>query len=357
MIEIGINQVSKNFGYKKVLNNVSFEVLKGNRVGIVGKNGSGKSTLFKIILKKEYPDTGNVDIRKYASIGYLEQIPSVVTTDVTTKDVLWESFSEISKLEDRMRSLEQEMEEEKDSRKLEKILHKYATIQEQFIAKNGYEVQEKLNRVIIGFDLFDMLEKPYNILSGGQKTIINLAKLMLTQPDILLLDEPTNHLDMKMLRWLEAYLIKYQGTIIIISHDRYFLDRVTNKTVMIESGEAHLFHGNYSYSLIEKERILLLEFEQYKTQQKKISAMKLAIKRYRDWGNRGDNESFFKKAKELEKRLEKMTILDKPQVEKPEIPICFDSQRSSNEVLKVKNMGISFGQETIFSSLSCTIYY
>ena len=160
-----------------------------------------------------------------------------------------------------------------------------------------------------------------------------------------------------MLEWLENYLNKYRGTIVIISHDRYFLDRVTNKTILLDNSENRLFHGNYSYTLKEQERLLLQEFEQYKTQQKKIEAIKASIKRYRDWGNQGDNEKFFKKAKESEKRLEKIEILDKPQLEKKKLPLNFLGERSSKEVLKVIDFGISFNNLSLFSKVNFTLYY
>lgn len=354
MIEIGMHKINKNFGYKQILKDISFEILTGDHVGIVGKNGSGKSTLFKMIMKQEFPDQGTLTIRKQATIGYLEQIPTIKDETLTIRDLLMESFSEIQIIEEKMRALELEMMMDSTNHAL---LDKYAKIQDQYITQGGYEVEEKLNKVISVFKLHSLLEQPFSLLSGGQKTVVNLAKLILSEPDILLLDEPTNHLDMTMLQWLETYLNKYQGTIIVISHDRYFLDRVTNKTILLESGESHLFHGNYSYSLKEQERLLLLEFEQYKTQQKKIEAMKASIKRFRDWGNQGDNEKFFKKAKELEKRLEKMEVIEKPQLQKKKLPVHFEGQRSSNEVVKVKDFGIAFQDKKLFSKVTFTLYY
>lgn len=357
MIEIGMYKICKDFGYKKILNDVSFEVLKGDRIGIVGKNGSGKSTLFKMIIKDEFPDSGVINIRKDATLGYLEQIPKLSEIDANTNDVLMESFKEIEKTEQKMRHLERQMESESNGEKLQKLLNMYSEFQNQFVSLGGYEIEEKLTKVKSGFKLSELLERPFNVLSGGQKTIVNLAKLILKQPDILLLDEPTNHLDINMIEWLESYLCKYPGTVVIISHDRYFLDKVSTKTILLESSESTLFYGNYSFSLREKERLLLQEFEQYKTQQKKIEAMKSAIKRYRDWGNRGDNEKFFKKAKELEKRLERMDILDRPQIEKPKIPIHFSGDRSGDDVLKILDFGISFGEAKLFESIELTIYH
>lgn len=354
MIEIGIHKIYKNFGYKQVLNDVSFEVSTAQRVGIVGKNGSGKSTLFKMIIKQEYPDSGTITIRKNATIGYLQQIPPVTTEDITSKEILMEAFSNIQKIEQQMRTLENAMINDSNN---DSILEKYAKIQNQYISNGGYEVEDKLNKIITGFKLQNILDTPFSLLSGGQKTVVNLAKLILMEPDILLLDEPTNHLDIQMLEWLENYLNKYRGTVVIISHDRYFLDKVTTKTILLENGKSQLFHGNYSYSLKEQERQLLLEFEQYKTQQKKIDAMKAAIKRYRDWGNQGDNEQFFRKAKELEKRLDKMTIINRPQLEKKKLPINFIGSRSSNEVVKAKDFGISFPKLTLFKHADFTLYY
>lgn len=353
MIEIGMHKIYKNFGYKQVLNNVNFEILTGQKVGIVGKNGSGKSTLFKIITKEEYPDSGTVTIRKQATIGYLQQIPDISNNELTTFDILMESFDKIEKIEQQLRQLEIKMISESN----DELLEKYSRTQNQYVALGGYEIEEKLNKVISGFKLDSILDTPFTLLSGGQKTIVNLAKLILSEPDILLLDEPTNHLDITMLEWLENYLNKYRGTVVIISHDRYFLDKVSNKTILLENGKSQLFHGNYSYSIKEQERLLSLEFEQYKTQQKKIDAMKASIKRYRDWGTQGDNELFFRKAKELEKRLDKMTIIDKPELEKKKLPMNFLSNRSSKEVVKATNLSIAFDNLTLFYQATFTLYY
>lgn len=354
MIEIGIHKVYKNFGYNQVIQNMSFEVFTGDHIGIVGKNGCGKSTLFKMIMKEEFPDAGTITIRKGASIGYLQQIPIIPSYEVTTRSMLMSSFSNIQEIEKKMRALEIEMTNNSSDLTL---LEKYETVQNQYISLGGYEVEEKLSKIIKGFKLEHILDHPFSLLSGGQKTVVHLAMLILTEPDILLLDEPTNHLDLFMLEWLENYLNKYRGTVVIISHDRYFLDKVTNKTILLDNGEYHLFHGNYSYSLKEQERLLLLEFEQYKTQQKKIDAMKASIKRYREWGNQGDNEKFFKKAKELEKRLSKMDVLDKPQMQKKKIPMGFIGERSGNEVVKAKNFGIAFDDLTLFCNTNFIFYF
>lgn len=354
MIEIGINEIHKNFGFKPVLRGLSFEVMTKERVGIVGRNGTGKSTILKIITGEEVSEKGTVSIRKGASIAYLEQIPKLFDEETLTVNVLRSTFKDVFDAEAAMRRLEVEMGNAPPE-SLELLMAEYEKAQNRFTALDGYTVEERLNRIISGFNLEPLLDRPYNVLSGGQKTIIGLAITVLKEPDILLLDEPTNHLDMKTLEWFEDYLSKYNGTVLIVSHDRYFLDKVTNKTIVLDSGICTVYHGNYSFSIKEQERQLLIDFEHYKTQQKKIDAMKAAIKRFREWGANADNPKFFRKAKELEKRLEKMEILDKPQLEKQGLPINFTADRASNDMLLLENFSFSFGELTLFEKAELLI--
>lgn len=356
MIEIGMNQIVKNFGFENVLDGISLEIMTGERVGLVGRNGTGKSTILKIISGEESIGSGTIGIRRGATIGFLEQIPKLRQSETSTKEVLMESFAHLHVLEEKMRDMEAKMTEEQDSDKLQKLIDDYVLLQGHFESQGGYSTHENFNRITTGLNLIDLLERPYNVLSGGQKTIVNLACVMLGQPNILLLDEPTNHLDVKTLEWLEGFLSKYRGTVVIVSHDRYFLDRVITKTIVLEKGDCTTFTGNYSFSIKEQERLLLIEFEQYKNQQKKISAMKAAIKRYRDWGTQADNAKFFKKAKELEKRLEKLEIMDKPQLEKAKIPLGFSGTRSSQEVLKLKDFSLSYGELCLFDQAELLVW-
>lgn len=349
MIEIGMNEIHKNFGFKAVLSGLCLEAMTKERIGIVGRNGTGKSTILKIITGEENADKGTVSIRKGATLGYLEQIPTLTDSDKTAGDILRSVFTAVFETEDRMRLMEAKMAEETDADALETLMEDYQLIQSQFLAMDGYSVEERLNRVIQGFSLDPLLDRPFNVLSGGQKTLIGLACTVLREPDILLLDEPTNHLDMKTLEWFEDYLSRYNGTVLIVSHDRYFLDKVTNKTIILDTGKATVYHGNYSWSVKEQERELLIEFEHFKVQQKKIEAMKAAIKRFRLWGSLNpDNASFYRKAKELEKRLEKMDMIDRPQLEKKQIPLEFSSDRSSRDVLTAENFSFSFGELKLF---------
>ena len=223
----------------------------------------------------------------------------------------------------------------------------------------GYELEEKFKKICSGFKFNkDFLNKEYNNLSGGEKTIVNLAYILLKNPNILLLDEPTNHLDIETLEWLENFLIDYKGTILLISHDRYFLDKVATKTILLESGKTKIYFGNYSYFLKEDERRTLLEYEVYKSQQKQIEKMKESIKKLRTFGNLAGNEMFFKRAKSIEKRLEKLELVDKINPEKRKLPINLNtSNYSGKDVLTIKNLNKSYGTKKIFDDFNMEIHY
>jgi len=357
MIEIGLNNITKNFGFKNILDGVSFEVMTGDRAAIVGRNGSGKTTIFNILTQSETTDFGEINVRNGAVIGHLDQISQLREPDTTVKDVLMESFLEILSLEKKLTELEEKMSLESDVNVLDKVMKEYSRVQNRFIANDGYAMTEKLNKIVEGFNLTEILNREYNVLSGGQKTVVRLAATILKEPDILLLDEPTNHLDIKTLEWFEEFISKYPKTVIFISHDRYFLDKAATKIIALESGKATVFNGNYTFSLKERERLLMLEFENYKNQQKKLTAMKAAAKRYREWAAKGDNESLYKKAKELEKRIEKMEVIKRPQIEKSKIPIHFDGDRSGHDVLVIRNFSLTLGTQELFRKADMDIYY
>jgi len=352
-----MNGVIKNYGFKNVLNGVHLEIMTGDRVAIVGRNGAGKSTLLKIVAGQEAPNQGIVSIRKGASVGYLEQIPELSAQGVTTREVLMEPFDQLLCIEGRLRALEREMAAQADPQALERLMRQYAHQQNLFVAMDGYAVEENLGRIATGFGLTELLDRPFNVLSGGQKTVVKLACTILRKPDILLLDEPTNHLDVRTLEWFEAYLAKYKGTALIVSHDRYFLDRVADKTLVLDAGVCQMFHGNYTFSQREQERLLMMAFEQYKNQQKKVEAMRAAIKRFHDWGTQADNPKFHRKAKELEKRLEKMELIEKPQLEKQKIPIAFRGERTGREALRLRGLSLSIGDLRLLDDAALTLLY
>ncbi len=359
MIEIELNNVVKNYGLKNILNGVNFEVKTGEKIALIGSNGAGKSTILKLIKGKEVCDSGKINIRKNAFIEMLDQIYDKEECDVTVHIFLQKSFENCFSLENTMRVLEEEMTKTVNQDELQKIMNKYGRIQDEYICLGGYELQEKYKKICSGFKFDEtFLNKNYNLLSGGEKTIVNLARILLKNPDILLLDEPTNHLDIEALEWLEEFLINYKGTILMVSHDRYFLDKVATKTILLENGKEKIYFGNYSYFLEEDERRTLAEFEIYKNQQKQIEKMKESIKKLRSFGEIAKNEMFFKRAKSIEKRLEKLEVVDKVVLEKRNINLELkSSNRSGNDVLKVKNLTKKYDDNIILNNTDFNIYY
>lgn len=357
MIQIAVNQVEKSFSIYPILEGVSFEVQDNERVAVVGRNGCGKTTLFKLIVGEERPDKGEIFIRKEAKLGYVEQISHYHST-VTVRDVLMTAFEALNATAKKLRNLEIEMSTEEGD-KLELCLKKYGQLSEFFDKAGGYEMEANLGKICTGFGFTEeFLRKSFEALSGGEKTTILLAKVLLEKPDILLLDEPTNHLDMRAMNWLEEYLKDYQGAVVIISHDRYFLDQVTNKIIDIEKGKVTTYYGNYSYYVKEKERLLLAEFEAYEDQQKKIKAMEKAIKRLRAWANQADNEDLYKKAACMQRRLDKMEKLDKPALTQRKMDLSFsEAGRSGKEVLEISKLSKAYGDKVLFNELDFKVQY
>ena len=359
MIEIELNKIKKNYGLNNILNGLTFEVKTGERIALIGSNGAGKSTVLKIINGTETADSGKINIRKNATIGMLNQIYENEKDNLTVEEFLNKSFEEYTSLEEKMQKLEQDMSQNLSSEELEKIIAKYGNLQEKYISIGGYEVKEKYNKICSGFKFSKkMLNQKYNNLSGGEKTIVNLASILLKNPSILLLDEPTNHLDIERLEWLENFLINYNGTILMVSHDRYFLDKVATKTILLENGKEKIYFGNYSYFLEEDERRTLAEFEIYKNQQKQIEKMKESIKTLRKFGEIAKNEMFYKRAKSIEKRLAKMEVVEKVNLNDRPITLNFKSEeRSGKDVLKLINISKSFDEKELFKNINFEVFY
>lgn len=357
MIQIALKDIEKYYGANKVLENVSFEALSGERIGILGRNGTGKTTIFKIVSGIEDYNQGSLSIRKGANIGYLNQIPEYLES-YRSIDVLNEAFKKVFGIKERMVDLEKEMTRI-SGEELDSIMDKYGQLQVQYENEGGYEIEEKISKICTGLKINEELkERFFSRLSGGEKTRIMLGKILLQNPDILLLDEPTNHLDIGSVEWLEEFLKEYKGTVLIISHDRYFLDAVVDKIVEIETGKCNIYHGNYSYYVKEKERRLYQQLEAYKSQQKKIKSMEEAIKRFKEWGNRGDNEDMFKKAASMQKRIEKIDKVDKPVLKKANMKLDFSTDsRSGKDVIKVRKLAKRFENKVIFEDLNFYVKY
>lgn len=360
MIEIELDNIIKNYGLKNVLNGMNLTLKTGERAVLIGCNGAGKSTVFKIIMKQENISAGTINIRKNATIGMLKQIYEYEKENPNVYNFLQRSFEQFFELERKLKKLEDEMSYEKDDEKMSELLQKYGNVQQKYIQMGGYDIQEKFNKICSGLQINEkMLNQNYNDLSGGEKTIVNLGALLLKEPSILLLDEPTNHLDMEKLEWLEKFLKEYKGTILMVSHDRYFLDKVATKTILLENGKEKIYFGNYSYFLKEDEKRTLAEFENYKNQQKMIKKMKESIKTLRKFGELAKNEMFFKRAKSIEKKLAKIEQLPQVNLEQKTLlnfKLNIDS-RSGKDVVIINNLNKNFESKNIFENANLQIHY
>ena len=300
---------------------------------------------------------GSVNIRKNANIGYLKQVYQNEKDNPKVEEYLKRSFREYFDIDEKLKTLERLMTDKNQD--IDLVIRKYGRLQEEYIAKGGYELEERFNKICSGFKFNnEFLNKEYNLLSGGEKTIVNLAMILLKSPSVLLLDEPTNHLDIETLEWLQDFLSLYKGSILLISHDRYFLDKVVNKIILLEKGITDIYFGNYSYFLEENEKRTLIEFEKYKNQQKQIEKMKEAIKKLRSFGELEQNESFFKRAKCIEKRLEKLEIIEKVNVEKRKLPININATgRSGKDVIFIKELNKKYGEKVVFNNFNMEVYF
>lgn len=368
MFELSFNQVMKYMGTTLILQDLNFQVYAGERVGIVGSNGCGKSTILKMIAGIEplnlYPgswskgyDFGWIAMPREATVAYLDQIPNYPDS-YTVTDVLNLAFEEALAIELNMRALELQMET-LEGNALEKIMKQYSKLMENYEVKGGYEIQEKFGKICTGLSFDEaFLQKPFSLLSGGEKTTVVLGKLLMDKPDILLLDEPTNHLDMASIEWLEDYLGNYDGIIIVVSHDRYFLDNVVNKIIEIEDMTAQTFKGNYSAYVEQKDEQMRIQYEDFREQQKKIQSMEKSVRELREWALKADNNKFFKRAASIQIKLDKMARVEKPIFERPNMRFNLNTkQRSGNETIKAIDVYKSFEEKVIFNGANLMVEY
>ncbi|MFO7888340.1 MAG: ABC-F family ATP-binding cassette domain-containing protein [Eubacteriales bacterium] len=355
MIECGVKKLKKYFGADLIFENITLDIKKGEKIGVVGKNGVGKTTLMKILVNEEYADDGYIYIRSGSRVGYLEQIPDY-DDSIIGMDILYLAFTDLYKIKDEMKELEKKLKDTLDENH-DRILKAYGKMEEKYELRGGYRIDEKLSKVIGGLGIEELVKRKFNTLSGGEKTKIILGKVLLEEPDLLLLDEPTNHLDMSSVEWLQGYLADYKGAVILISHDRYFLDSIAEKIIEITPDEAQIYYGNYSYYVVEKERRFLEAYKHYKNQQRKINNMEEQIKRYRIWGKSRDSDKMYKRAKELEKRLEKIDKLEKPRLNSRKIRLNSEGiNRSGYKVVTLKDVTKKY-DKTLFERINLDIYY
>lgn len=356
MIVLSCNNLYKSFGIDSILENICFTVNEGDKIGIIGINGTGKTTLMKIISGEYGYDDGDIYTSKDCEIGYLQQNTNFLSNNTILEEVL-EVFKPLIDMENYLRELEHKIAKEgsKDNSPiLEKLMNDYSHTLEDFASKNGYGYKSEAKGVLKGLGFKDEdMDKPINILSGGEKTRVLLGKLLLKKPTLLLLDEPTNHLDSEAIEWLEFFLKQYKGTVMLISHDRYFLDQVVDRVFEIHNKKLKTYNGNYSkfieLSKVEKE----LELKKYEDQQKDLKKQEESIERLKAYGR----EKHLKRARSKEKALDKVDVLDKPEAYRKKAKIQFNpSVSSGNDVLHVNDLSMAYDERVLFKGVNFDIY-
>ncbi|GAB6109340.1 ribosomal protection-like ABC-F family protein [Fusibacter bizertensis] len=352
MIRIAANNIDKYYGANKVLDGLTLEIFEGEKVGILGPNGAGKSTLLKVLTLSESIDSGELFLTKGIKIGALDQMPNY-PSDWTVKTCLLSAFKTLLDVKSEMTVIEKQLSSKAD----EKLLKRYGDLSHFFEHGGGYEIDTAIEEIQKGFNLDEkMLLKPFGQLSGGEKTRVAMATMLLTPQDVIILDEPTNHLDLFMIEWLETYIKNYKGTVIVISHDRYFLNQIASRIIEISRGKATSFIGNYASYADQKALILRQQEENYIQEQKKIKQLEEAAKRMHDWATRADSAALHRRAFSVEKRIERMDKTEKPQADK-KLSVQFDSERAkSKEMLRLVQLSKSYGEKEILNEVSLTLF-
>lgn len=348
---LACNNISKSFGIDEIIKNASFNIEEREKAAIVGINGAGKTTLLRIIMGEYQADSGEVIIAKDRTIGYLAQHQKL-SGDNTIYDELLSVKKDIIELEQKIRRLELDMHS-KEGVELETVMEAYSKSTHQFELQNGYAYKSEVVGVLkgLGFDESDF-EKKMNTLSGGQKTRVALGRLLLSKPDIIMLDEPTNHLDMNSIAWLENYLANYDGSVIIVAHDRYFLDKVVTKVIEVERGIVSVFSGNYSDYAAKKKQLMDAKLKEYYNQQRDIKHQEEVIAKLKSF----NREKSIKRAESREKLLDKIEVIDKPVTEQETMHFKLEpAKESGNDVLSVEGLSKAFGGNRLFDNVSFEI--
>lgn len=361
MLLINFSEVAKDFGGNVVLQNIDLEIMIGDRIGLVGENGSGKSTLFKLVVGQELPTAGIVARKRNLTIGYLTQEIDAALLNRSLYEVVAAVSPELLTLPERMRMLEHEMSDpllvDTPSR-LDELLEKYSKLQERFEALGGYTLEHRVAAILngLGFAQYEF-QRSLASFSGGEKKLINLARLLLQQPDLLLLDEPDNHLDLRAKAWLEQYIRDYPGAVLLISHDRYLLDRTVHSIYQLEDGAFSVFSGNYSAYVVEREKRLQKQQEQYAVQQREIKRLKHSMHRVKEWAKM--NSDLAATARYMERRVEQLqqNAVDRPTLERDRIKVDLNADRSGKKVLEIKRLSKDLADFRLFEPFDLTVLY
>ena len=345
MIDISVKNLIKAFEVdKNILDGLSFEINSGEKVCLLGKNGAGKTTLFRLLVGEISEDEGDIVIAPGKRIGLISQIPNYPEY-YTTEDVLRDAHSTVYKIGRRMEELSHLMTDDSSP----EILNEYGRLSADFDMLGGYSIEIERNKVANGLDISPaMRTQLFSSLSGGEKTRVNLARLILEDTDILLLDEPTNHLDLNATEWLEEYLLKFKGSVLAISHDRFFLDRIAGRTIDLVNGKAEFYSGNYSFYVIEKQRRYDEQLKQYEKEQKEIKRLDESARRLYQWGT--GNEMLMKKSFAIRSRIERMQKTDRPEHEKNMKTRFSSKDFRGDEVLLVRDLSKSYDERKLFET-------
>ena len=350
MIDISVRNLTKFFVIgENLLEGLNFEIQEGERVAILGRNGCGKTTLLKILTGEMDYDDGEVFVNPNKRLGLISQIPHF-PDGFTVEDVLRSAFREILAAQKKMQRLEQQMTEAVT----DDLLREYDALVNRFQAGGGYDMDVEVDKVCNGLGITaDQRAQEFDSLSGGEKTRVNLARLLLEKTDILLLDEPTNHLDLRSVEWLEGYINAFKGTVLAISHDRFFLDRIAQRVIEIVDGHAEFYSGNYSFYIEEKQARFNLQLKQYEQEQAKLKQLGYTVERMKGWGI--NNRTLYRRAMSIQHRMERIKKTEKPKTEKTMKATFGEKDFSGDVVFQMKNVEKSFGDRTLFSDVELKV--
>ena len=351
MIDISVKDLVKSYDAdENILKGISFDVQQGERVGLLGKNGAGKTTLFRILTGEIDYNSGEIAFAQGKKVGLISQIPRY-PAGYTVEEVLRTAFTGLEKVRKRMQELEHRMTEHTAS----DILREYDALSNRYAVEGGYETDLETDKVCNGLAISpEQRQQEFDSLSGGEKTRVNLARLLLEKTDILLLDEPTNHLDMHSVEWLEGYISKFKGTVLTISHDRYFLDQVVSRIIEIRDGKAEFYSGNYTFYVAEKQARYEMQLRQYEKEQAKIAQLEKAADQLAAWAYSGMDKTY-KRVVNIERRIERMRTVDKPTQDRQMKARFAEKSFFGDEVLSVKGLGKAFDGRTLFENVELQV--
>ena len=350
MIDISVKNLTKFFVIgENLLEDLSFEIQEGECVAILGRNGCGKTTLFNILTGQMDYDSGNVFINPHKRMGLISQIPRF-PVGFTVEDVLRSAFAELANVSQRMQLLEKQMAVGASDEQL----REYDALVNRFQAGGGYTMDVEVDKISNGLGITqEQRRQVFDSLSGGEKTRVNLARLLLEKTDILLLDEPTNHLDLRSVEWLEGYINAFKGTVLTISHDRYFLDQVADRVIEIVDGHAEFYSGNYSFYIDEKQARFNLQLKQYEQEQAKLKQLGYTVERMKGWGI--NNRTLYRRAMSIQHRMDRIRKTEKPKTEKTMKATFGQKDFSGDVVFKMKNVAKGFGERMLFSNVELNV--